>query len=643
VQKLAKRSSIIALLASFNLFAGTSTAFSDTFNTWEGLKEAITLGDGEGIFNIEPGAVLAAAPNEYLYGGIFSGTLTGGTGDGIANINGLTRPLFESLRDASVSGLQLTAATDDLDGDGNIGITGRGLLADNALESEISNVRVAGEVHSGSYWSFGRMVSNLGGLVGTAENVIIDNSHFTGSVYGDGSNVGGLAGNLQNSTITNSSAKSSNTITGNDNVGGLVGQSFGSIIDSSVTVGLIEAVTAVGGIVGHATASDVSNSLSKSLIRASGDSVGGIAGVLANDGGTASELNSSIFKGSIVSTGDPGQVGGIVGLNYGTVENVSAIPTDSGITGEIRVGGLVGLNESTGIVRNSFFDGKVVSGGSVGGLAGLNNGLILNSAASGNIFSDENCVGDLTPGEVSCSGLIVGFNNSGTITNSASIANVYGLNTITNAADSYLPHAFPQHFLPYLNADVIPDLWEVDLCFNSNRPFKSSIKSYVSSDCESSPVYTPTFYPDYIPSLPTELAASIKESKGFELINWLSSQVPLKIVNKLSELDVDQLITSSFEMNTTREITLRKQIPLQLALSGQVSSIAEVWMQTPTGEWIKLGQVEFDEEGNAILPALKFEESGDYKLSFFHAPEWEFIVVEPKKNTAIASINLTIK
>ena len=643
MHKASKGFSTLALLASFNLFASTSSALADTFNSWEGLKAAITDGGGSGLFNIEPGAVLIATPSEYLYAGIFSGTLNGGTGDGIANINGLTRPLFESLRDANVSGLQLTAAADDPGGDGDNGVTGRGILADTATDSTINNVRVGGEVNLDvnvlEPW---RNIDNVGGLVGTATNVTITNSHFTGSVYADGSNVGGLVGNLQNSTITNSTAKSSNVIEGANNVGGLVGISSNSVIDLAKTVGSIDASTAVGGIVGHATATDITQSLSKSLISATGDSVGGIAGVLANDGVVISELNNSIFKGSILSFGDPGQVGGIVGLNYGTIENVSAIPMDAGITGDIRVGGLVGLNETSGVVRNSYFDGRLFSSGAVGGIVGVNRGAVLNVAATGEINAGELCGID-APDDPVCSGLIVGFNNGGSLAYSASTANLFSPSgDITNAENYYVPNVFPQHFLEYLNKDVTPSLWQIDSCYNDGRPFLTSIRSYVGA-CEDFVNDQPGFYLDVIPTLITVLAEKVQESKGFtSLVNFLID-TPFELINKLSELEINKIITSNFELNTIREITVEKELPIQLAIKGEIGSSAQVWVQTPEGDWINLGVITFDEQGNAILPALKFADLGNYKVAFFSNTTGDKELIDPSKGGAIGSINLQVK
>ncbi len=642
MQKVTRGISTIALVAAFNLFTGPSSALAGTFNSWEGLKAAITDGSGSGLFNIEPGAVLIATPSDYLYDGIFLGTLNGGTGDGVANITGLTRPLFDSLGvGASVSGLVLITAPLDPDEDFNNGVTGKGILANTATGATIDNVRVGGEVNFYLNPFFPWDAKNIGGLVGSVENSsVIRNSNFAGSVYADGSNIGGLVGNLQNSSITNSFAKSSTTIEGADNVGGLVGLSSNSVIDSSQTVGFIDANTAVGGIVGHATASDISNSLSKSLIRASGDSVGGIAGVLANDVGVISELNNSIFKGSILAFGDPGQVGGIVGLNYGTIENVSAIPMDAGITGDIRVGGLVGLNETSGVVRNSYFDGKLFSSGAVGGIVGVNRGTVLNVAATGEVNASELCGLDAPDGPT-CSGLIVGFNNGGSLAYSASTADLFSpIGDITNAENDYAPNVFPQHFLEYLNKDVIPSLWQIDSCYNDGRPFLTSIRSYVGA-CEDFANDRSGFYLYIIPTLITVLAEKVQESKGFTSLVNLLIDTPFELITNLSELEIKNVITSSFDLNTIREISVEKELPIQLAIKGEIGASAQVWVQTPEGDWINLGLIKFDEEGNAILPALKFADLGNYKISFFTETDTELL--DPSKKAAVGSITLKVQ
>ena len=141
----------------------------------------------------------------------------------------------------------------------------------------------------------------------------------------------------------------------------------------------------------------------------------------------------------------------------------------------------------------------------------------------------------------------------------------------------------------------------------------------------------------------TVLAEKVQESKGFtSLVNFLID-TPFELINKLSELEINKIITSNFELNTIREITVEKELPIQLAIKGEIGSSAQVWVQTPEGDWINLGVITFDEQGNAILPALKFADLGNYKVAFFSNTTGDKELIDPSKGGAIGSINLQVK
>ncbi|RBQ26409.1 GLUG motif-containing protein, partial [Arcobacter sp. CECT 9188] len=94
-------------------------------------------------------------------------------------------------------------------------------------------------------------------------------------------------------------------------------------------------------------------------------------------------------------------VGGLVGINGGTISNSYATGT---VNGNWSVGGLVGINGGT--ISNSYATGTVSwLGNNVGGLVGFNNGIITNSYATNSVTGSSNVGG------------LVG-NNNGTITNS---------------------------------------------------------------------------------------------------------------------------------------------------------------------------------------------------------------------------------
>jgi hypothetical protein len=166
----------------------------------------------------------------------------------------------------------------------------------------------------------------VGGLVGLNWNGTVSNSYATGSVSGD-EDVGGLVG-FSWGYVSNS--YSSGNMTGDNHVGGLVGKNWGNV-SSSYSTGSVTGTQIVGGLVGYSS------------------------GTLSNSYSTSSVYGSDY-------------VGGLVGwkARLGTVSN--AYSTGS-VSGNERVGGLIGF-EQGGSVSNSFWDtetsGQATSDGGMG-------------------------------------------------------------------------------------------------------------------------------------------------------------------------------------------------------------------------------------------------------------------------------------
>jgi len=200
---------------------------------------------------------------------------------------------------------------------------------------------------------------NVGGLVGYSEGTV-SNSSSTGSVTGEGF-VGGLVGHdWYLSAVSNSYF--TGTATGDCNVGGLVGQNLGIVSNSSSNGNVSGISWSVGGLVGR-NSGTVSDSHSTSSVT-SDNNVGGLVG---DNGG----IVSNSYSGGDVSA-ISGVVGGLVGANYDTVSNSYSTGSVSGTTG---VGGLVGVNGAgEGIVTNSYSTGSVTGDNNVGGLVGENAG-----------------------------------------------------------------------------------------------------------------------------------------------------------------------------------------------------------------------------------------------------------------------------
>ena len=133
----------------------------------------------------------------------------------------------------------------------------------------------------------------------------------------------------------------------------------------------IESKRYVGGLVGanQGTVDGCSSSGNLSNANSGVESIGGLVG---ENFGVASVVKNS--QSSVNVTGGS-YAGGLVGMNYGTVDNSYASGT---ITGVGRIGGLVGRNQSVspterGVVTNSYSTGNVTGSGTyVGGFIGHN-------------------------------------------------------------------------------------------------------------------------------------------------------------------------------------------------------------------------------------------------------------------------------
>jgi hypothetical protein len=167
------------------------------------------------------------------------------------------------------------------------------------------------------------------------------------------------------------------------------------------------------------------------------DIVGGLAGV--NNGTIENVSVSGAVNGSSF-------LGGLAGLNGGAVlQSVSEVD----VSGSDRIGGLAGVN--TGVIQHSYAAGDVNGGSSAGGLTGWNNesGEILESYASGNVSGqdrlgglvgrnegDASIVQSYALGNVSLSTIFYGRAGGliGTNTSTGSISEVYATGEVTGVS-----------------------------------------------------------------------------------------------------------------------------------------------------------------------------------------------------------------
>ncbi len=237
--------------------------------------------------------------------------------------------------------------------------------------------------------------NNVGGLVGfQGKNVRIRNSHATGNVEGD-NNVGGLVG-FQEKNVRIRNSHATGNVEGDDNVGGLVGRQSGGIETSHATGDVDgKGIRNVGGLVGYSIGSIKTSYATGKVKGENSNNVGGLIGF------SISSVKASHAIGNV--EGDD-NVGGLIGFSISLIKTSYATGNVKGMGN--RIGGLVGwgVSESNRII-SSYATGAVEGSDEVGGLAGLWNGSIETSYATGNITGTSAAVGGF-----------VGLQESGSIT-----------------------------------------------------------------------------------------------------------------------------------------------------------------------------------------------------------------------------------
>ncbi len=232
---------------------------------------------------------------------------------------------------------------------------------------------------------------NVGGLLGAnLSSGLVYNSEFvSGSVTGTSNATGGIVG-INSGTIDESGSGASSSIQGVYEVGGIAGKNTNDI-QECYSLGTLSGQYQVGGISGqiYATATITDSYVTATINsnNATGDQhFGGITGYIHN-----STLQSNIFDGEINSQGS-NYVGGIVGyLNSNTQgftlqQNAARGKIDGNGSG---VGGLIGyFHRDQTHVRNisgNYSATEIVTGG--GAFTGSNGGGFVGIVVNGGSYS----------------------------------------------------------------------------------------------------------------------------------------------------------------------------------------------------------------------------------------------------------------
>lgn len=228
---------------------------------------------------------------------------------------------------------------------------------------------------------------NVGGLV--ARNYFdISETNTTIAVNGNGVNAGGIIG-LNAGNISDVKMVSSQSVTGNAFVGGVIGKHVGGNLDNLHNINNVTAkIGDAGGIVGAIE-------VTKKIEVNGCINDGSVVAIMNNAGGITSEVSNSVVIKNAINNGSIkatlSHAGGIVAINNGMIES-SQVSNEVEITGRGYVGGIA--TENHGIINECQIGsidlsvyGAVLAGKDkniyIGGISAINgqSGQIINTSS----------------------------------------------------------------------------------------------------------------------------------------------------------------------------------------------------------------------------------------------------------------------
>ncbi len=222
---------------------------------------------------------------------------------------------------------------------------------------------------------------------GTLKNINIENFVVKGK-----NNVGSLAG-YNTKEILNCTVKNSEITSTGNNVGGLIGYSVGTVNENTTVNINVKGNDNIGGLVGNSS-NIISNNEVESIVNGH-NSVGGLVGY------SVSTVNNNVAEVTVKANDN---VGGLIGLSGGATNNNKVIVN---INGNNSVGGLIGSYSS--LANGNVVKGKIENSNSyVGGLIGYFSigGANTYSMENNSVNIDLNAVGN------NCGGLFGYINRS---------------------------------------------------------------------------------------------------------------------------------------------------------------------------------------------------------------------------------------
>jgi hypothetical protein len=230
---------------------------------------------------------------------------------------------------------------------------------------------------------------------------------------------------------------------------------------------------------------------------------------------------------------------------------------------------------------------------------------------------------------------LVGDNDGGTITNSYATGAVTGDDDIgglvgenggeidedsyatgaVNYAESGVPPLSPNQLLEILNTgSENSPIFALASNLNSGRPYLISNPPLADEDevLADAPRYDFSF-------LSTQVLDVLKKSVGFKAAKSDLSKLYLALLDQVKGDKSAPIIGAKLFSYQSLTTSLSVGGILQLDINFEANKSLQMWVKSSDDQYVLLGDITFDKDGNAVLPGIEFKKSGQYEFIFVNS------------------------
>jgi len=180
--------------------------------------------------------------------------------------------------------------------------------------------------------------------------------------------------------------------------------------------------------------------------------------------------------------------------------------------------------------------------------------------------------------------------------------------------ESGVPPLSPNGLLEILNTGSVSPIFALNANINSGLPYLISNPppSEDNGDEQVSPRFNFSF-------LSTQVLDSLKKSVGFTAAKSDLSKLDLALLDQVKSDKSAQIIGGKLFSYQSPLTSLSVGSLLQLEINFEANKSLQMWVKSSDDQYVLVGDITFDKDGNAVLPGIEFKKSGQYELIFVNS------------------------